>query len=67
MDTDLLTTREVAAMFRVSPITVNRWAREGKLTPAPSPGGHRRYSRAALEVFSQTRGTVPRQTPASVA
>jgi excisionase family DNA binding protein len=39
----LLTPAEVAAMFRVDPKTVTRWARAGKLTAIRTLGGHRRY------------------------
>ncbi|WP_310962054.1 BldC family transcriptional regulator [Nocardioides terrisoli] len=39
----LLTPAEVAAMFRVDPKTVTRWADSGKLTPLRTLGGHRRY------------------------
>ena len=39
----LLTPGEVAGMFRVDPKTVTRWARDGKLTPIRTLGGHRRY------------------------
>ena len=35
----LWTTAEVAALFRVDPKTVRRWASIGKLAPVPSPGG----------------------------
>jgi excisionase family DNA binding protein len=45
---DLLRPREVAEMFGVRTATVARWAREGKLTPFRTPGGHRRYSRTAV-------------------
>lgn len=41
--TALLTPSEVAALFRVSPRTVTRWAKAGKLTPIRTLGGHRRY------------------------
>jgi transposase-like protein len=40
----LLRPREVAAIFGVRASTVARWAREGRLTPLLTPGGHRRYS-----------------------
>jgi excisionase family DNA binding protein len=43
---DFLTPAEVAALFRVSPSTVSRWARAGKLSFITTPGGHRRYKRA---------------------
>ncbi|MEO6121305.1 MAG: BldC family transcriptional regulator [Acidimicrobiales bacterium] len=39
----LLTPAEVAAMFRVNPKTVTRWARAGKLTAIRTLGGHRRF------------------------
>ena len=39
----LLTPAEVAAMFRVDPKTVTRWARDGRLTAIRTLGGHRRY------------------------
>ena len=39
----LLTTAEVATMFRVDPKTVARWAKAGKLTSIRTLGGHRRY------------------------
>ena len=40
---ELLTPAEVAAMFRVDPKTVTRWARDGKLSSLRTLGGHRRY------------------------
>jgi excisionase family DNA binding protein len=39
----LLTPAEVAAMFRVDPKTVTRWAKDGRLTAVRTLGGHRRY------------------------
>jgi len=42
-DDALLTPAEVARMFRVSPKTVTRWARAGKLTAMRTLGGHRRF------------------------
>ena len=39
----LLTPAEVAALFRVDPKTVTRWAQSGKLTSLRTLGGHRRY------------------------
>ncbi len=39
----LLTPADVAAMFRVDPKTVTRWARDGRLTAVRTLGGHRRY------------------------
>jgi excisionase family DNA binding protein len=39
----LLTPAEVAAVFRVDPKTVTRWAKAGKLNSIRTLGGHRRY------------------------
>ena len=38
----LLTPAEVAALFRVDPKTVTRWAKAGKLSSTRALGGHRR-------------------------
>ena len=42
-DNALLTPGEVAQMFRVSPKTVTRWARTGRITAVRTLGGHRRF------------------------
>lgn len=44
----LLTPAEVAAIFRVDPKTVTRWAKSGKLTAIRTLGGHRRYRRSEV-------------------
>lgn len=46
---DLLTPAEVAAMFRVDPKTVTRWANSGKLLSLRTLGGHRRFRREDVE------------------
>jgi excisionase family DNA binding protein len=47
----LLTPAEVAALLRVDPKTVTRWARGGKLSSIRTPGGHRRYSESEVRGF----------------
>ena len=47
----LLTPSEVAAMFRVDPKTVTRWAKSGKLTAIRTLGGHRRYRQSEVQVL----------------
>lgn len=42
-DDPLLTPAEVAAIFRVDPKTVTRWAHAGRLECVKTPGGHRRF------------------------
>lgn len=39
----LLTPAEVAAMFRVDPKTVTRWATTGQIPSIKTLGGHRRF------------------------
>lgn len=39
----LLTVGEVAALFRVDPKTVTRWASAGRIGSIRTPGGHRRF------------------------
>jgi excisionase family DNA binding protein len=43
-----LHTAEVAATLHVSPKTVSRWAKEGKLPFLKTLGGHRRYPAAEI-------------------
>ncbi len=45
----LLTPAEVAALFRVSPKTVTRWAESGKLPAMRTLGGHRRFRASHVE------------------
>jgi excisionase family DNA binding protein len=39
---------EVAKLFLVSPSTVTRWARQGKIPVLRTPGGHYRYPSGPL-------------------
>jgi excisionase family DNA binding protein len=56
----LLTPGEVAALFRVDPKTVTRWAASGRISSIRTPGGHRRYReveiRALLGLDSEKPG-----------
>lgn len=46
---DLLTVREVAEILRVSPLTIKRWGKRGKLTPLRiNSRGDRRYRKEAV-------------------
>ncbi len=47
----LYTPAEVAAMFRVDPKTVARWAKAGKLPSVRTIGGHRRYRARDIEAL----------------
>ena len=50
----LLTPGEVAALFRVDPKTVTRWAASGRISSIRTPGGHRRFRES--EVRALLRG-----------
>jgi excisionase family DNA binding protein len=45
----VLTTSEVSRLLGVSPNTVTRWAREGRLPCRLTLGGHHRFERRVIE------------------
>ncbi len=47
----LLTPGEVAALFRVDPKTVTRWARAGRISAERTLGGHRRYRESEVRAL----------------
>jgi excisionase family DNA binding protein len=50
----LLTPGEVAALFRVDPKTVTRWATAGRIGSIRTPGGHRRFRESEVnELLAQ--------------
>jgi excisionase family DNA binding protein len=55
----LLTPSEVAALFRVNPKTVTRWARSGKLTAIRTLGGHRRFKASEIRRCLDEMGHQP--------
>jgi excisionase family DNA binding protein len=56
-----LTVSEVAAELGVSDNTVRRWADAGHLRVSRTPGGQRRFPRAALDAFIRQAETAPRE------
>ena len=48
-----LRTAEVADLLHVSPKTVSRWAKEGKLPFLKTLGGHRRYPEAEIRDLAE--------------
>lgn len=55
----LMTSGEVAKLFRVVPMTVLRWVKAGRLTEARTPGGHRRFHREEVERLARENGIEP--------
>nr|WP_281361299.1 BldC family transcriptional regulator [Actinopolyspora biskrensis] len=47
----MLTPGEVAAMFRVDPKTVTRWATAGRIGSIRTPGGHRRFRESEVRTM----------------
>jgi excisionase family DNA binding protein len=56
----LLTPAEVAALFRVDPKTVTRWAKAGKISSIRTLGGHRRYREAEVRALLEGQLPTPR-------
>lgn len=46
-----LTPKEVAALFRVDPKTVTRWAAAGRIGAIRTPGGHRRFRESEIRAL----------------
>jgi len=55
-----MTPAEVAALFRVDPKTVTRWAKAGRLSAVRTLGGHRRFR--AREVHALYEGSRENRT-----
>lgn len=55
----LLTPSEVAALFRVDPKTVTRWAKAGKLQSIRTLGGHRRYRASEVHALLEAQSPAP--------
>jgi excisionase family DNA binding protein len=53
----LLTPGEVAALFRVDPKTVTRWAAAGRIGSIRTPGGHRRFRESEVRALLAGEGT----------
>lgn len=47
----LMTPAEVAALFRVDPKTVTRWAAAGRIGSIRTPGGHRRFRESEVKTL----------------
>lgn len=52
-----LTRSEVARILGVSPTTVTRWAREGRLPCQTTLGGHHRFERAVIDEVREAMRT----------
>ena len=50
---DYLKAAEAADLLHVSPKTVSRWAKEGRVPHITTLGGHRRYPRKEIEALAE--------------
>src|SRR6266545_739090 len=55
-DKEFFSTHDAAKICRVTPMTVIRWIKEGKIPAFTTAGGHRRIARADLVRFCKGRG-----------
>jgi excisionase family DNA binding protein len=61
----LLTPGEVAALFRVDPKTVTRWAAAGRIGSIRTPGGHRRFRESEVRALLEGEGDFDEDGPVS--
>lgn len=54
MNLRFIATSDVARMLHVSPKTVSRWAKEGRLPCIRTLGGHRRYPKDEIEQLARS-------------
>ena len=59
----LLTPAEVAELFKVNPLTVTRWAVQGRIGSVRTLGGHTRYKEA--DVLRLLHGATEEAAPAT--
>lgn len=57
MDDEILTPKDVADLFKVTPKTVKRWATAGMLPSFKTAGGHARFKRADVDELIKKSGT----------
>ena len=55
MESKLLTTGQVARLCGVTPDTVLKWVKKGKLPASRTPGGHYRIARQAIDSLGLAR------------
>jgi len=60
-DTRFMTARQVAGLFEVSPSTVLRWAKHGRLPALVTPGGRLRFPRESIEELMKVTASLERR------
>ncbi len=62
-ESEYLRAAEAAAYLNVSPKTVSRWAKEGKVPHIVTLGGHRRFPRREIERLAKQLAAGERRPP----
>ena len=57
------TLERAARVLGVSPNTVNRWANDGRISCALTPGGHRRFAADVIAALASANGPETGQEP----
>lgn len=57
MTDKFLTPGEVAAILRVDPRTVTRWAHDGRIAAITTPGGHHRFRESDIRALTNPTTT----------
>jgi len=60
-DTRFMTARQVAGLFEVSPSTVLRWAKGGRLPALVTPSGRLRFPRDSIEEMMKVTASLERR------
>jgi excisionase family DNA binding protein len=56
LSSEVISTQEVAGLFKVTETTVKRWADEGIIPCVKSPGGHRKFRLSDIIGFAEKQG-----------
>jgi excisionase family DNA binding protein len=57
-----LTSHEVAKMLQSNPSSINKWAKENRISAFRTPGGHRRFKIGDVITFLRKHGMpIPRE------
>ena len=57
---EFLRPAQAAELLHVSPQTISRWAKEGRITCVVTLGGHRRFRASEIRALAEEHGETPR-------
>jgi excisionase family DNA binding protein len=56
---EFLRPAEAAELLHVSPQTISRWAKEGRISCVVTLGGHRRFRASEIRALAEANGLSP--------